>query len=176
MISINLRLRSLLESGKLPLAQLTGDYRTLQILGIIMNELQQKTLLTVAVVGSIILGSVSGAVFIQIFKTAASYTKKDVLLALLLSLISGSGMTLVFVVGGLAYINLNSRELLNTTRRVMASKYYARQEYKVLKRVSRSFACIKAMFASLNFIEQSTPLTCIQFSNELMIQFLLVVQ
>lgn len=175
-LHFHFRLRVLLESGNLYLHQLTHYYRTQQLLGIMMNDVQQKALLTVSVISAIILGSVGGAVSVTILKNPSSYPNKDFVLAFLLVVISASDMTLVFVIGSMGHIYVGSKEFLAALKNTKVTSYYSNQEQKLLTRYGRSFMPIKAMFGSLNFIETSTPLTCIQFTNDLMVQFLLLVQ
>lgn len=139
-----------------------------------MNEVQRTAIVTSVVISSTILLSCGLTILVLLPATSENLPIFGISLMVTPSAIA----MLLFVLGLLARIfeqsNSNSREFQAVTvKRIHMDN---RKEMRWNHRFILSCAPIKAKFGSINFIESETPLNCIDFSNALTVNLVLLSQ
>lgn len=147
-----------------------AEYRVLEILAILMNEVQQKVLVTTLVVTAIPSTAVGVVLMIRVFKSGVDF----IVLALAICLLANGIMALVLLLGGMAKLYLESEKCCECIRKLCWNSGYSRMNIRWIRLFSRSCRLITAKFGSLNFIEPLTPLNCIDFVSGLVVQLLLL--
>lgn len=164
-------------TGKSSADQTAKEYRILQVLGCLLNDVIQKVWLTWLIIATILCLSLSTSMVIQRMHTMSGSTE-DVLITLVFSVIAiDYVMLLVFLVGGMAQLMMQSQELRCSWQKYMAKSVYTSTKHKRWeRRFLKSCTNIKVRFGEINYIESETPLSCIDFSTDLTVQFLILSQ
>lgn len=135
-----------------------------------MNEVQQRSVVTSLIVSGTPLTAVGAFVSIRALQTMDDFALTG--LGLLIFLNGGSA--LLFLLGNLAELHLQSLKSLQCMKDLHRTVRLSLKERKYLKRLVKSCSLIKAGFGSNNFVESLTPLNCIDFANCLTVQLLLL--
>lgn len=147
-------------------------YRTLQVLGVLMNEIQRTTIVTSLVISSILLVS-----FGLTMLALVPITDENLPILGISFMMTPSGVAVLLIVLGLLadvfeQSRLNSRQF----QAVMAKRFgmESRKDAAWKRGFFLSCAPVKVKFASINFIESKTPVNCIDFSNMLTVNLVLL--
>lgn len=147
------------------------QYRTLQYLGILQNEIVQKVILTSALAVSTFTQACCSALFVFIYNSPDHWLE----LAMIVLILANSVPVSIILMGGLARVSTTSKKTLQVVRKETVTMFSGnRSRIKAENRFLRSCSCIKVRFGDLNFVDQTTPLNCIDFSTNLTVQFLLL--
>lgn len=145
-------------------------YRTLQVLAVFMNEVQQKVLVT-----SIIFAGVPLTAFGLVFLIQTMQADADpVLLCLSIVVIPNGTLAMIALLGGMARLYSESEKCRNGFIHRLQSYAWSFKERKQWKTFGKSCSLIKVKFGKINFIERLTPLNCINSTSDLTMQLLLV--
>lgn len=144
-------------------------YRILQILGILLNEVQQHELVTGVIVTAVCLLSLSTT---SLTRVNLSRQQNIIVFGLLLILMIDCILTMIVLLGGMALVNTTSSDRLLRFRKLFVRP--SRIEGRVIKKICRSCDTVKIRFGSFNFVNNLTPLKCIDFANNLTVQLLLI--
>ncbi len=146
-------------------------YRQLQILNILYNKVQQTFLgvfmlgvtLTLALNLSLLIGMIKG------------YYKESNLFMISINLIItiDAAAALLVIIGGMVSVYAESKRKLDNVKR-LGSNFTSRFCRRWLRRYWRSCTILKTKFGDNNFLEESTPLTCLNLSFDVAVQFLLL--
>lgn len=152
-------------------AKIRHQYRTLQILGGLMNQVQQKVLISGIVFGAIPILSFYIVLIIRMFNLINNVW----LFGLMTMNAIGTLLVLLILLGGMANVcSASEKHLKHTLINILSCKNVSVREARMLKKFSNSCSTIKVRFGSLNYIDKLTPLNCIDFANCLSVQLLLV--
>lgn len=154
------------------------EYREFYILATLANNLQQSSVNIATIAGAI---SAQPIILVSLLKLKYSTSTLVPMLLLTVTFLEAMQFIVIFV-GGWAGIYAESKALLNSYGRYIARSHsYAykagftsKVKLKWMRRFVKSCQLIKIRFGSLNFIEELTPLTCLDFANNLTIQLLLL--
>lgn len=147
--------------------RLSVRYRTLQVLGILMNEIQKRAIVSTLIVLGIPLLSfcctlllTSSGSSLHIFGFFA---------------VAGLLMIAVFliVLGGMSQLHQESKKCIMKCSSCPCRKT-SRNEYKWQRNFLASCTLIKANFGEINFVDYLTPLRCIDFSMNLTVSLVLL--
>ncbi len=146
-------------------------YREVQILNNVCNIVQQQML------GSIILAStmaLSGGlgVLLQIFEKMNSDTNIMIAVAMVISFADGF-VTHAVLLGGMVSVCGNSKKLLQQAKCVRGTNG-TRKDIKLTERLWQCSDKIRIKFSDSNFLEELTPLRCLDYAVAMTIQFLLL--
>lgn len=147
-------------------------YRSIQVLVVLVNEIQQW-----GFVGAIVLGGVLFQAFCACTVTQLPWTSENIIPLGILSVITFNSMfTIIIVVGGMGTVYVESRTALIKLKESVAGKNQIKGRYDVkwTRMFHKSCNLIKIRFGSINFVDQLTPLNCIDFANGLTVQLLLL--
>lgn len=147
------------------------DYRRVQILAQAGNALQQKSLVTVIVVGAILVQSICMTFLIRgKWTIGTGFAMGESVLH-----VGNCVSILLMYTGGLASIYGESKDLLQKRfKEAMAKQGQSRRMTRYVRRFIKSCPLIKIKFGSLNFFDELTPLKCIDFANHLTVNTLLL--
>lgn len=136
-----------------------------------MNEILQKVVVTVAIVGGILTQSTCIAMLVGTLKENKSWMEIGMAIAVFLN-----GVTvLAFLLGGLAQVNATSKTTLIKLRKHLAKKGKVGRGKICPERIYlHSFPCIKVQFGDLNYLESLTPLKCVDYANSVAAQLLML--
>lgn len=162
--SLIFRIFNLFKVGKIGVNQLLKKYRTLQILGVLQNEIQQQFLLTELVVASIVLLSLCTTI---VTKLGISGIVAVVCIIIVVDCLS----ILTVLLGGMAMVHSTS---VKGTQQLMALLALEKANFKTRRMIYKSLVSIKMRFGSINFVDSLTPLKCIDYANSLTVQLLLL--
>lgn len=153
-------------------------YRSIQYLAGLMNEIQQYILLIVIV--GLIFGQSSSTALMIILSTGTG-NSFNVLIFLVIMMECIAATMVVF--GGMSITFLESQKCFQELQQDLVERYkmkYNRErklsalEFKWRKRFYKSCGLITFRFGSLNFVDQRTPLNCVDFANGMTVQLLLL--
>lgn len=151
--------------------KLTVQYRTLQYLGILVNEILKTSIVTAMMICSIFTQAFSCVLLILMFDSHKTWIE-----FLMATVILGDSVPiLVILVGGLARVWVISSQVLKNVRRhtlIRSTKCITSGKPKL--KFLNSCSCIRVGFGDLNFVDQTTPLNCVDFANNLTVQLLLL--
>lgn len=159
-------------SNGIPLYKLATQYRTVQLLGKLFNEILQRVFVSVILVYCVLRQAICSALVIVAYKMP-QVNLVEVGVVGLMQL--DTATALVVLIGGLSQVYATSSEVIYGCRKYSAagssfSKAKYRSEIKFLKSCSH----VMVAFGELNYIDKVTPLNSIDFSNNLAVQFLLL--
>lgn len=147
-----------------------GHLRSVQILAILMNEVHQKVILSVATIGAILVAALSFTIAVQTLHT-------DQNLAI-------SGMAVIFVVNvfmlflilfrGLSQLHAEYSQCRQLFRESSENSCCVKREKLFLRKFCNGLTPIRVKFGVQNYTESFTALNCIDFINQLTVQLLLV--
>lgn len=83
-------------------------------------------------------------------------------------------LALLVLLGGLAKLHLQSAKFVQNIKELRRGIKGSLKQRKETGMLVKSFSLINAKFGSLNYIEPLTPLNCINLSNDLTVQLLLL--
>lgn len=147
------------------------QYRTLQCLGILFNEILQKVIVTAVVVCTIVFQAFCSAILISPRDSQKGWIE----MGFMILMIVNSVAVLLLLMGGLAGVYVMSNDVLEIAmRHTLVPVKNCRRSRKIDVRFLRSCQCIKVGLGDLNFVDKTTPLNCIDFSNALTLQLLLL--
>lgn len=150
---------------------MTLEYRILQVLGVLMNEIQQKVMVTSVMSAGIWIHCLSLNVLIKMPDGENNILFAGVFLFLTLE---GAGCISV-VVGGWAQVNIQSENLFQRLNcNLSESAMHGERNVHELRKFFRSCAYVKVKFGTLNYIDRLTPLNSIAFSLDLTVNLLLL--
>lgn len=141
-------------------------YRELQLLGKSYNDVQTKGgMFTNLIVNEILVLTLSLTGFIR---ELTSKNEWDFVAVGLFGMLTNNTMFLIIVaIGGMAELRRSSKSILNySSRHAFQDRWY--------KRFRKSCTPIKVTFGAANFIEDLTPLRCIDFAVQLSVELLLL--
>lgn len=146
----------------------TAQYRTLQVLGILMNEIQQKFLITSLVIAATLILSCGMTVVVQM-----PFTKGNLLqLSVFLVLMTDSALLLIVILGNMSKVLVQSHRIFEVVRTHMTTQKIS--DRKQMEKFLKSCNFVKVRFGTLNYIDSLTPIKCIDFANDLTVQLLLI--
>lgn len=156
------------------LMQTSINYRALQVVGVLMNDILKTVIVTSLVVAATIMLAFGLTLLILLPATVQNVPVLGVCCLVVISVVA---MLLVNI--GL-WANIYKQSMLNqhqlavlaVTRRNVDSIYSATWKRKLF----RSCASVRVIFGSINFIETGTPLKCFDFSNQLAVNLLLLIK
>lgn len=156
------------EVGTLSDKELSNGYRSVQILELLANEIQQRSTLPQALV--ICLGVQSVAVVDLIRAPGMDLST----LALAGSMFINAMWFVVLFMSGMAGIYIESKLVHQKDANANADLGQTRKEKTWRRKFMRSCPFIKIRFGDLNFVEELTPLNCLDFGNHITVQLLLL--
>lgn len=145
------------------------EYRYIQQVANLCNDIQQKIVISTLLSGAIVLLGVNLALLIR-FTSGPGNTS--------LIMITGTtcvetGVFLIFSLHGMAEINHHSKSNL---QRLKGRLFLitGRENRRWTQRFIKSCAAIKIKFGGNNFVERLTPLNCISHALQISVQILLL--
>lgn len=170
------RVRELQATRKSSALQVSKQYRTLQVLGTIMNGVQQKVWITYTIVGTIMCQCLSFSLVIKTIQTK-SYNHNLILLGVFSVVGLNDVLLLSFLVGGMAQVMEESHKLIRQWKKPPSTLGIKICREKLWEsRFVKGCDIIKVRFGALNFIDKVTPLNCLDFANEITVHILLIAQ
>lgn len=164
---------------RLTVREVTGSYRKVQLLAVLINDLQRKSMTT-----ELILFDISGQSVCLTSFLRGNWSGSFEHLLVGTALLAFSGITYIIgiiYVSGLASIYVESKKLRKKMGRWVwmgtfweGSKSKCPREMRRRRAAVRGCPLVKVHFGSLNFVEEQTPLRCLDFANQLSIQMLLL--
>lgn len=167
---LNYRYQKLLVSESWTTHDITVKYRTFQLLADLMNDFQQKILVTLVIVLGIPLISCVMATFIRNLQGDINY----IILGLGALIVPNGLLVLLLLLGGMAQLYMESKKCLRCLSQYMKSIEKSRRDRKILLKHIQSFGIVKVKFGFQNFVDVLTPLNCIDETNFLTVQLLLL--
>lgn len=152
-------------SGKLSAQRIISEQRGLQVLGNVMNELQQHRLITCCIVGLVLMSSISLNICI---KASNNWVVGFLGLSVLLT----TGMLIIVCLGEISQVYVQSEENLQVVKQYLAQR--SSNEFKWQRKFLQSCSHIKVMFGSYNFVDQLTPLNVFLFGVNLTVNIILL--
>lgn len=152
--------------------KLALNYRKLQVGAIMMNEVQQKVLLTLVITASIVMFPISANLLIRNSQAESNIF----VLALPGVILVGSILVMLFVLGGMSQLSLYSELYIRHGKQLPVKYPRIAIERRLSLKFWRSCSIITAKFGSINFVDVLTPLNCIDFANHLTLQLLLLIK
>lgn len=134
-----------------------------------MNEIQQKIPMSVIVVAGILAQSLSMTTLVKLPWKSDNILSLILYAGVLINCILAMSVTLGGMAGILGQCE-NTLKNLHSHNTLTAS----RKEQRCRKIFYRSCMAIKVRFGSINFVDQLTPLNCINFANDMTLNLLLV--
>lgn len=167
-----IRCLQLCKSDGIPPQQFCSTYRTLQVVEKLMNEVIQKVLVTSVVVSAIFTHTVAMNVVIGILKTNGNY----LVILLFLFLLNQCLLVEIVLLGSMSKIYLLSQDILDSLKYRLVQTTYEPKKSRELKRWFTSLTPVCVRFGTLNFVDRLTALNCIDFTNNLTVNLLLLNQ
>lgn len=167
----NFRFWIQIKQSSTPSEKATG-YRKLQLLNILGNQTEQYAL-AVVISGSILTLSSSFATLVRLAAVAKdnNWMMKSVFGIAAVD----AGVTMLVVLGGMVGAYLDSKRMLERIRGMeFNDKRVKLVERRWMKRFLRSCTLIKIKFGGSNFIEELTPVKCLDFAVQMTVQLLLL--
>ncbi len=149
-----------------------GLYRQLQILNSLYNQLH-KQFLAVLIVGVVSGLSLGLAQLVTCLGDGAKREVNILELALYCVTIGDTVFVIVWILGGLVEVREESERCFMKVR-ILEVRQMFRVKRSWIRRYLRSCPLLKIRFGEKNFMENYTPLRCLDFSVNLTVQFLLV--
>lgn len=147
------------------------SYRTLQLLGNLLNECQQESLSR---------AQIPTAIGAQCVGTAALIKMKSmgIFTYLMIAQIAFNGfLCQILLLGMMSKVFVGSKRVQQHCNRVVClyrGPGIHGMNRRLARRYIRSSGLIKAKFGSSNFIDSVTPLNCVDLANALTVQLLLI--
>ncbi len=146
-------------------------YRQLQIINILSNTFQQDCL-GILIAGAILTASMNLSALIGFMDDG--HQENNVFIMLVHMLMSNNSVaTMLLLVGCMVSVYMESKDKLAKTKRLRIV-YKSNIVRKWTRRYWRSCSMLKTQFGDNNFLEESTPIKCLDFSFNLTAQFLLL--
>lgn len=147
--------------------------RQLQVLAVVMNEVQQTVIVTFSIVAAIPLAGIGLVVVIHCFQNNnADY----VLLGLAAVLIMNAYFGLSLIYGVMSQLPEKSNELVVSVSSLVKRNMYSGLEKKIIRKFVKSCTPVRAKFGLGNIVDKLTPLICIDQTNALAVNLLLLSQ
>lgn len=148
-------------------------YRHIQLLTAINNDIQQKTLLSLVISCAITIQALGMTSFVNL---KWNYDNADGILIAAILVTAGLGLIMVFLSGVASIYKTSIKVVDRLTCQLAKSKFrlYTRREYQQRCILLRSCAPVKIRFGSINFVDQLTPLNCMEWANDVTVQLLLL--
>lgn len=137
-----------------------------------MNEIQQKVVITVIVIAAVVFHTFTLNTLVKMLALA----NRDLLQLLLILFLAEQALFVeIVVIGGMAQVYWQSQECFIQLKRDLTLEVKGNlKELKWKLKFYKSCSMVKVRFGSLNFIDRLTALRCMELSNELTMQVLLV--
>lgn len=159
-------------SNYLTSSQISKQYRMLQILGILSNQIQQRLLIPAIFIAAVPMQAFALHMLIRLPLANGRNLGK---LLMFIEVVFNCSLVFLVLLGGMSKVYLQSSKCLDQMKRLNSSNSGINlRSNKWLQRFCRSCSLIKVRFASINFIDELTPLNCVNFSNDLSMQLLLL--
>lgn len=159
--------------GNIPFLKKAETYRQVQLLGCLQNEVQSGSLLTILMVGLIMIVPLNLVVII-----CEPWAPENLGILLLCGYLTFcSIICTIFILGGLAGLWSDSRVKFERLDRTNVSRHVRlrRKEWKFQQKFWKSCRnLIKVKFGVNNYVEEETPLNCLNCSLSLAVQLLLL--
>lgn len=147
-------------------------YRQLQILNTLYNETQKVALGAMMVCGTL---GVSISLAFLVSSLNGGHSKANILVFVTYGMsICNCTFALVIVLGGMVAVSLKSEKYLKDVSK-LELRQISREKRLWIRRHWRSCAKVKIYFGENNFLENLTPLRCLDWAVNLAVQILLVV-
>lgn len=143
-------------------------FRHIQLLATLCNEIQQKVVIPIMMIGTIIAVAVGLSFAVH---TPITSGNLPVLVILMIGGVD-SALFLIFGLGGLAQVYKESSVTFEKITTTFATQ--TGRKLKWARRYLRSCAPIKMKFGGNNFVDEVTPLNCISHAIQLSVQILLL--
>lgn len=144
--------------------------RMLQVLTVIMNEIQQKELVTGLVVAATLAQAFCMTLVVKLLTSGDNLVQIMMFAVVLVDCV----MLLTVLLGNMACVNTQSQETHRCMKDFIRSNKLQGRSRRWLEKFWQSFSMNKVRFGSLNYIEKLTPLNCIDYANELTAELLLI--
>ncbi len=142
-------------------------FRSMQLLTGLINELQAGSLIPVIV-------SLTTLISAFALSTLVKGSNSDMLfVATLFLLLADCCLVVLVILGQMAIMHSRSRTILDTMKR-RTTVFLSALDRKWEQRFYRSCSYLKFMIGSVNFVDELTPLNCLQFSVTLSVNVLLL--
>lgn len=161
------------QSPWIPIARSTCCYRHIQILTVLNNEVQQKSLMTFVFLCAILCQAVTMTSLVIL--TWSSENAFSICLFLILNL-EAAGAILVYFTGvaSVYTVSKSAIDQLKKRLRFHSKTRYRKSELKQRQKFYESCAPLKIRFGTVNFVDALTPLHSMELANNLTIQLLLL--
>lgn len=148
------------------------QYRNVQLLGKLFNEVLQRVVVTILIVQTLLGQAIFSALLISLHNTPTANLFEMGVIGLMQM---NTFAAIVILIGGLGQVYVTSADVnwacvKHTANNKISSRYKRNADMKFL----RSCSDVRVCFGELNYIDRLTPLNCIDFSNNLAVQFLLL--
>lgn len=147
-------------------------YRQLQILNTLSNSVQQKCL-GVLISGATLFFSMNLSLVIGIVKGSNEQDFKSLMVFIHAVVINDATGGLLLLIGGMVAAYAESKQKLKCVKQ-LESTYKTRICRRWSRRYWASCPILKTKFGDNNFLDEGTPLKCLDFAFNLTVQFLLV--
>lgn len=145
-------------------------YRELQIFDSLVNTVQQNCL-AVIVVGDICICSIACVFTVMVFN--GEITSTFIIIGLLMAAQVDGISVLLLVLGQMVLLHTQSKQVLADIGK-LSSSYRNRIDRIWIRRFLKSCKTIRIRFGKANFLEEQTPLRCIDASMNLTVQIMLL--
>lgn len=142
------------------------------MLGIIQNEVQKELVTVVLFAILLSLQSFAGVALVRLPKSAGG-----LLLVVLAALAFDSILGQLVILGILAKPFAQSKHSLiicKTNLGKMRAEFAHSKDFRYMQKFVKSWSHVKIQFGSINYLDEQTPLNCINFANNLTLQLLLI--
>lgn len=155
-------------------------HRQLQILGDLNNYIQQGSVLIVTIINGIILHALSFSSVVRMFKFSEGVALPKIPFSVFLLVTVDSVLLIIVTFGGMSAVYRESKSIIK--RKAMwhmhicfvSPSEYSRMELKWQEKFYKSCPLIKVKFGYSNFIEELTPLNCMNTAVGMAVQLLLL--
>lgn len=145
-------------------------FRQIQVLVTLANNISQESALTSLIIAGIAGISTGLAMLIRIPWTSDNIIK---LFIFMCCTINGF-LILLVCLGGMVAVHRESKHLLQKTKRTHHYTGKSQMERKMYRKFWRCCAVTKIKFGGTNYVEELTPVNCLNFSINVTVQFLLL--
>lgn len=155
-------------SGDVSTSRVAVTYRQIQLLAKLNNGIQQKAYMSLIIFSAIVQQSFGVTALLKLPWSAENIIG----LVVACILVVDTTAAMVVLLGGMAAVNTTSDEVANKLQKNLTT--FRGKERRWRNRFYKSCGGIRIYFGTFNFVEQLTPLNCIDFANGLTIQLLLL--
>lgn len=156
-------------------------YRQLQLLGSLNNEIQQGIVLTIMLVDGVFLHALSLSSVVRLFKQFSEGHPLPMIPFSVFLMVTIDTLLLVIVTfGGMSAVYRESKHIIKRKAKwhihscFDTPSAYSRMDLKWQEKFHKSCPLVKVKFGGNNFIEELTPLNCINMAVGMTVQLLLL--